>query len=221
MVFLDHDTYYKAKNIALGTTQRSPLANQFAFWAAAECAIEILDIQLTKLEPPAKFSYELRVIVANAEDYRKTFLAPWERNEQLLTEIARQYLALAAQHGETQDIRLTDLHVVCTDFSHEAMTEANWKATKEFGLQVKHLYPTIWEVMSLFDTSVVFYFSDAEIAANEASGVSQAVTNEYYSILKQHDDLNLFSRDNIRLSFDSKENVDKNYAGSLFYYSRG
>lgn len=221
MVFLDHDTYYKAKNIALGTTQRSPLANQLALWAAAEYAIKILDIQVKKLEPPAKFSYELRVIVANAEDYRKTLLAPWERNEQLLTEFARQYLALAAQLGETQEIRLTDLHVVCTDFSDEAMTEANWKATKEFGLQVKRLYPTIWEVMSLFDSSVVFYFADAEIAANEASGVSQAVTDKYYSILKQHDDLNLFSRDNIRLLFDSKENVDKNYAGSLFYYSRG
>lgn len=221
MVFLDDDTYHRAKNIALGATRRSPLVNQLALWAAAEHAIEILDTQLTRLESSARFSYELRVIVANTEDYRKTFLAPWEPNEQLLAEIARHYLAFAAQHGEIRDIRLTDLHVVCTDFSVEAMTEVNWKATKEFGLQVKRLYPTIWDVMSLFCSSVVFYYSDAEIAANEASGVSQAVTNEYYSILKQHDDLNLFSRDNIQLSFDSKEHVDRDYEGSLFYYSRG
>ena len=75
--------------------------------------------------------------------------------------------------------------------------------------------------MALFEFSVVFYFSDEDIFRYLESGVSQTVTDEYYSILKKHDDLSLFTKDNLRLSFDSKENVDKNYAGSLFYYSRG
>ena len=75
--------------------------------------------------------------------------------------------------------------------------------------------------MALFESSVVFYFSDEDIFRYLESGVSQTVTDEYYSILKKHDDLSLFTKDNLRLSFDSKENVDKNYAGSLFYYSRG
>ena len=75
--------------------------------------------------------------------------------------------------------------------------------------------------MALFKSSVVFYFSDEDIFRYLESGISQTVTDEYYSILKKHDDLSLFTKDNLRLSFDSKENVDKNYAGSLFYYSRG
>ena len=31
---------------------------------------------------------------------------------------------------------------------------------------------------------------------------------------------NYFTRENIQVKFDSKENVDKNYEGSLFYYTR-
>ena len=221
MVLLDNDVYREAKNIALGIAHRNPLANDFAAWAASEYAIRILNVQLQKLEPPSRFSYRLLVNITNTEDYQKTLLSPWERNDQLLAEMARQFLALAAKHGSAERILITDLLVTCYDFSHEAMTEANWKATEEFRAEIRRPYPIIWDVMALFESSVVFYFSDEDIFRYLESGVSQTVTDEYYSILKKHDDLSLFTKDNLRLSFDSKENVDKNYAGSLFYYSRG
>ncbi|MCB0202614.1 MAG: hypothetical protein KDI03_21285 [Anaerolineae bacterium] len=221
MVILDDDTYVSAKNIALGTTPRSQIANDFATWAASNHAIEIIDAQLHESEPPSKYGYTLRMIIANTQDYQKTNLSPWKRNEQLLTEMAEQYLVLAAGQSDTASIRPADLFVVCVDFSQEAMTEANWRATKEFGLEVKRKHPAVWDVISEFYCSVVFYFHETDIIVHEDSGLSQALRNEYYSILKTHDDLNLFSKDNICLKFDSKENVDRNYAGSLFYYSRG
>lgn len=221
MVLLDNDVYREAKNIALGITHRSPLANGFAAWAALEHAIKVLNIQLQKLEPPSRFSYRLLVIITDTDGYQKTLLSSWKPNDQLRVEMARQFLALAAKHESAEKILLTDLLVTCFDFSHEAMTEANWKATKEFRSEIRRSYPIIWDVMALFESSVVFYFADEDISRYLESGVSQTVRDEYYSVLKKHDDLNLFTKDNIRLSFDSKENVDKNYEGSLFYYSRG
>jgi len=38
--------------------------------------------------------------------------------------------------------------------------------------------------------------------------------------LKAYDVLDYFTRENISLKFDSKENLDKNYDGNLFYYTR-
>jgi hypothetical protein len=72
----------------------------------------------------------------------------------------------------------------------------------------------------MFSGSVVFYYSDLDIAINESKGISKSITSDYYEILKKYDELNYFTRENIRLKFDSKENLDKNYAGSFFYYSR-
>jgi hypothetical protein len=72
----------------------------------------------------------------------------------------------------------------------------------------------------MFSSSVVFYYSDADITVNENNGISKAIMDTYYSILKKYDELNYFTRENIRLKFDSKENLDKNYQGNLFYYTR-
>jgi len=55
---------------------------------------------------------------------------------------------------------------------------------------------------------------------NEANGVSPMILDDYYSLLKGYDELNYFTRQNIYIKFDSKENLEKNYQGSLFYYSR-
>ena len=135
--------------------------------------------------------------------------------------MARQFLELAGKHGQAEELQFADLTVTCYDFSREAMTEANWKATKEFREEVRHHYTIVWDVMAMFESSVVFYFSDEDISVNRETDVSEMIAHEYYSILKKHDELDYFTRENVLLSFDSKENVDKNYAGSLFYYSRG
>jgi hypothetical protein len=72
----------------------------------------------------------------------------------------------------------------------------------------------------MFTASVVFYHSDVDIMTNENNGLSNSITNDYYSILKKYDELNYYTRENISLKFDSKENLDKNFEGSLFYYTR-
>lgn len=112
------------------------------------------------------------MIVTDAEDYQKTLLSSWKQNEQLLTEMARQFLALAVKYGSTEKIPLAELFATCYDFAHEAMTEANWKATKEFGAKIKRQYAIVWDVMSLFGSSVVFYFSDKDISTYLESGIS-------------------------------------------------
>lgn len=65
-----------------------------------------------------------------------------------------------------------------------------------------------------------FYYFDADIVVNENNGISKAITDTYYSILKEYDKPNYFTSENISLKFDSKENLDKNYQGNLFYYTR-
>jgi hypothetical protein len=67
---------------------------------------------------------------------------------------------------------------------------------------------------------VIFYYSDLEIAQNESNGITKLITEDYYAILKKYDELGYVTKENIWLEFDSKENLDKNYQGNLFYYAK-
>ena len=85
---------------------------------------------------------------------------------------------------------------------------------------IKNTYPQVWELITIFSSTVVFYYQDAQIRENEASGVSVSILEQYYRILKKYDELDYYTPENFNLKFDSKQNVDQNYEGSLFYYSR-
>lgn len=79
----------------------------------------------------------------------------------------------------------------------------------------------VWDVVpNASYGAVVFYYTEKHVTDNQKNGISKLIEDDYYSMLKKYDELNVFTRDNINLKFDSKENVDKNYEGNLFYYFR-
>ncbi len=79
----------------------------------------------------------------------------------------------------------------------------------------------IWDISA--DASygaVVFYYLYKDVAENQNKDVNKTIQDEYYLILKKYDELDYFTRDNMRLKFDSKENVDKNFQGNVNNYFR-
>ncbi len=212
MVLLDDDVYNQTKDMLLGRAKPGPLLVEFSDWFMQTCSGRMLNFQFSKLPGPGESRYRLYVILANRGDHRRIF-AGYEG------QIADQFRRLALKHRFADESLLEHLFVAYNDFPQEAQTEANWKATPQLKAWALARYPAVvWTVQAAFSTSVVFYYSDSDIAASEASGVSRALTNEYYALLKRHDELHAFADGDMHLRFDSKENVDKNYAGSLFSY---
>jgi hypothetical protein len=162
----------------------------------------------------------LYVIIETAEDCQKMYIGTFELNEEYQKEIAKEFQRLAIKHGFATQDQLQDLFVMYNDFSQEAKTDANRKAADEVQRRIKEKYPMVWDIFTEHFGSVVFYYSDLEIAQNESSGISKLITEDYYTVLKKYDELGYFSKANISLEFDSKENLDKNYQGNLFYYSK-
>jgi hypothetical protein len=148
------------------------------------------------------------------------YVTNFEPNEEYQSRITSEFQRLAMKHQFATEEQLRDPFVTYNDFSEEAKTEANWKAIDRFKWVAKFKYRAIWQVISMFSSMVVFYYSDSDIALNEQKGMNEKIISDYYSVLKKYDELNYFTRENIQVKFDSKENVDKNYEGSLFYYTR-
>lgn len=220
MVQLDDDVYNETKKIALGISKKSPMLMELSDWFTRTYSVKILNIEFSKLETSKTNRYRLYVIIENPEDYQKMYVRTFEPKEEYQREIALEFQKLAIKHQFATEEQLEDLFVIYNDFSEEAKTEANWQAANEVEQVLKDKYSVVWDVFPIFSGSVVFYYFDLDIAANENKGISKLITEDYYSILKKYDELNFFTRENIGLKFDSKENLDKNYEGNFFNYSR-
>jgi hypothetical protein len=220
MVLLDDDVYKETKEIVLGKRRQSPLVMELAEWFRIKYSVKVLNIQFSKLKGPQENRYRLYVIVENTKDYQKMYVSPSQPNEEYQAQIAFEFRKLALKHRFADESSLENLFVIYNDFSDEARTAANWGAAPEVAVQIKRKYPVVWDVISMFSSSVVFYYADADIGVNENNGISKAIRDTYYSILKRYDEFNYFTVENISLRFDSKENLDKNYQGNLFYYTR-
>jgi hypothetical protein len=220
MVLLDDAVYKETKKIALGKAKRSLILIELSDWLMNMYSVKVLNFEFNKLIGSSSDKYRLCIIMKNTEDYQKMHVSNFEFNPEYQSQIAGEFQTLAAKYRFATAEQLRDLFVSYNDFSEEAKTEANWKAIDRFKWVVKFKYPAVWKVISMFSSTVVFYYGNSDIAPNEQNGLSEKIIGDYYSVLKKYDDLNYFTRENIQVKFDSKENVDKNYEGSLFYYTR-
>ena len=211
--------YQETRQIVLGKSQINPLLDEFSDWMMKSYYVKLLNFQFSKLEGSKTNTYRLMLIIENAKEYQRTAVQISRLAEDERKQIIAEFQRLAKKYRLSTDEQLTDIFVVYHDFSDDAMTIANRKAAKEVRHFIKHKYRVVWDVSPIFWNSVVFYYSDFDIAINENKGITAAITNDYYSILKKYDELNYFTKEDIMLKFDSKENFDKNYHGNFYYYS--
>ncbi len=76
----------------------------------------------------------------------------------------------------------------------------------------------IWRIVISAYCVYVFYYTEEDKKKNLENGQSNQIQDMCYQFIKQGDDLNLYKKDFI--DFDSKENLDNNYQGSIYYYLR-
>jgi hypothetical protein len=220
MFLLDEGLYNETKNIALGRSTKSPLLIEFSDWFMQTYAVTLLNIALGKMATLNTNKHRLDIILENPIDYRKMHVSVYEPKKEYQTEIASEFQKLAAKYRFAKQEQLEDLFVFYIDFSDEVKITVCQKAAKEAEHVIKEKFSAVWDVFTSFGRSFVFYYSDSDITNNESNGISKAITEEYYSIVKKYDELDYFTIDNLLPKFESKENLDKNYNGSFQNYIR-
>jgi len=218
---LDTDVYEETKNIVIGKIKKSPFLGEFSDWFMTTYSVKVLNVRFTKSEIPTVKGYRLYVIIENTEDYQKMFHSPFRFKEEYMAQISTEFKRIALKYNFASESQFTDMWIRYNDFSAEARTDTNGKAIGEAKTNIMEKYSIVWDVSA--DASygaVVFYYSDKDVGENQNNGISQTITDEYYSLLKKYDEPDFFTKENMRLKFDSKENVDKNFQGNLFYYFR-
>jgi hypothetical protein len=141
-------------------------------------------------------------------------------NKDYQRQIAKKFTTLVKARRKKFSYSTSNLFIFFTDFENESQIKVNNEMIKHHRLELMNKYQSyqLWDIVGIFGSSTVFYFLDNDIEINKQNGISDSLKNEYFQLLKQYDEYNYFNIDNFNMYFDSKENLDKNYAGNLYYY---
>jgi hypothetical protein len=218
MYVLEDDVYEETEKIKLGRLDQSPLLKDLSDWFAQRFKVKVLNFRFDTIRISKRNRFRLSIIVDNKNDYEKMVPDELQNNEIIENLVAVEFKSLTQKHGFPIDKRVKNIFIVFYDFSIEVMTKANERVVEGFRKQIKAEHPSVWEIYEAFDSLVVFYYLGNQVEENRRNGISETIRDSYYEAVKQFDEMNYFTRKNIEITFDSKENLDKNFEGNFYYY---
>ena len=246
MVFFQRDVYHQTIDVLRGRKELSPLFKELKELIQSKYGATAYNFSLKKTTnkklPEVHFSLE--VVFAATDDFNKILSPrndheyvfdeniPKEEIERILAtckritngydksiqkEIAKIFFELAKNSlGEMKSSE--EIWVWYTNFSERMKSEINRKIAKIALKSIIQKYAAyrIWSVIKSFNSSVVFFLSEEDL--ENSTDIRTEMEDYYFGLLKQHDEFNVYDRTDFRLQFDSKQNLDENYEGSLHYY---
>lgn len=79
---------------------------------------------------------------------------------------------------------------------------------------------SLWKAYPLFGGLFVFLHTDAQADALRDTPAAERVADALWTAAHARDEFGVVPRDGIRLTVDSKQNLDENFEGSSYYYHR-
>jgi hypothetical protein len=84
----------------------------------------------------------------------------------------------------------------------------------------KFVDSNIWDITGFSSWIVAFYMTVTDLNENIKNGTNENIKDECLRLIKQYDEFDYFNEKTLKLSFDSKQNLDENYQGNSFFYFR-
>jgi hypothetical protein len=212
------EDYRATKRIKQGFSILENPFDELAGWIASMWQVTVLNViyaQRNSLHAP-----RLNVVFEHIGDTMK-FHAGVNYDPDKQNAIKQKFLnVIANKLSDRFDVN--GLFVVFSAFAPIALQEADSLITKRElkTFQERIADPDLWEIFRCLGSVTFFFYTDDQVKRRVAEGKKTAYSKMYFHFLKPHDEFNYLNEEDFAVAFDSKQNLDENYAGSLFYYSR-
>jgi len=223
MLFGEPQLYARAREAKLGRSSLSGPLEELRDWVNARYSINVLDVVYDSIElGPQKGRPRLNLIIETTRDYEQLHKDIFTLKPNIKRSILNRFSRIVSASSSGAQFSTDDMHLITDDFSREAMGQAAEQFLRNDGKAVIAKFPdaNLWDISGHSTLIVVFYHKEDDIARNQKNGKSDAIREECYNGLKPYDEFDYFTPDNFSIKFDSKQNVDENYEGSMFYYWR-
>ena len=223
MIMPSDKDYKETKKIMKGKKKlRSPF-RELSEWILKKYGTPVLNIYEDKMIPDN--SPRLNVVFEYEKDSIKfhngnSTLSGFDKIRQ--REVSEQYQSLKNELEKNNEIFTNGIFVTFSDFESVAKIEANESISTREVKKLKQEFANgdIWEISKAFAGATIFFYTEAQKKKYEKGDKRKEYSQKYLEILKKHDDFDYYKDKDFLVSFDTKENFDKNYNGSWFYYYR-
>jgi len=224
-LFCNDELYAIVRSAKLGQVNLSPVLDQLRTWIIREYGLGFVHVLFDHVEGgPPPHNPRLTVILETDADYDSWHLDHLTVRPKIVRRVLDKFEKLAQAEPETYD---TDgIFLVVENFSDAALNRAcsNFlfndaiRVVSEF--EMGQETSPIWRIDGFSRTIVVFFYTDKDIRRNTENGACAKIAKRCLEGIKPYDEFGYLTKASFRLKFDSKENLDRNYKGSLFYYWR-
>lgn len=223
MLFGDKRLYERARKAKLGKTNLSGPLEELRIWVSSRYSINVLDVVYDLIDVrPNESRPRLNLIVETTPDHDKLYKSRWTLKPNYRKSILNRFSRIVSSSSRSSKFNTENVLLITDDFSREAMGQAaeRFRSNDVQAILAKFPDVQLWKISGFSARTVVFYLRNDDVARNRKNGVSEAIQQECYDRVKSYDEFDYFTPDNFELEFDSKQNVDENYEGSMFYYWR-
>lgn len=223
MLFGNPQLYARAREAKLGNAALFGPLEELRVWVNSRYSINVLDVVYDSIDlGPNEGRPRLNLIVEKTPDYEQLHKDIFTLKPSIKSSILNQFSRIVSASSKTAQFNTEDVHLITDDFSREAMGKAAEQFLRNDIQAVVAKFPDahLWGISGFSTQIVVFYMKDDDIARNQKNGKSDAIRQACYNGVKPYDEFDYFTPENFSLKFDSKQNVDENYEGSMFYYWR-
>lgn len=218
MDFLGDVKYEETLKILRDEIKLEPIYLEFKKWLKERFGIIAYNFILSKIKDE---NLEICILLASRLDYISMLKSnKYEFNKKKQDEIQKKFCFLVEKYKLENEYKYNDTYIYYKDFSSVIKENINNKvlSKKKEYFENKYLHSSFCCIYAIGASVAVFYHKDIDVKINKKNGVSEAIKKEFFREIKEIDEFNVFCFDEFIMTFDSKENLDKNYNGNIYAY---
>ncbi|MBI1246826.1 hypothetical protein GC197_03150 [bacterium] len=219
MLFGNPELFAVARSAKLGESSLHAGLAELRDWVFSEFDVRVVHIVYDHIDiGPAKGRPRLNLILETDVDFNSLKTDAITIHPDIRDKVVRRFQQIAKRHP---DLESDNVHLVFDNFSDECLGRACSAFLRHDAKRITNDFKhTIWQIDGFSRVLAVFLYTDNEIKKCTADGTCKQICQQCFNAVKMYDEFDYLTADSFQLRFDSKENLDVNYKGNLFYYWR-
>jgi len=224
-VYPNDKIYKETCAILLGKKALAAKKQDFINWANETFNIEVLNFEIEQLT--IKNTFSLQLVFRETKDFetlyveynylnKRCYRLDLDIEAKLLEKYCKINQRMLDPIQNNGDI--SESYIFCDDFNSTARRDLLEQIKVE---EIEHIFKDdkdIYMVYRFFSSIDVFFYTNKQCKAYQNSGKLDEYRTQYYNFVKPKDVFDVIKHENIALHFSSKEILDKQYGGNLYYY---
>jgi hypothetical protein len=210
--------YLKAKEIKKGEESIPHPYSDLADWIRSRYSVSVLNISCCEIEPDnrPRLSIDLETEVDLQVFERSRFCVDPKKSSAVISKFKE------ISENARLDLSFKNMFAIFSAFEPVARIEANEKVPERLANNLIKQFrnENIWCIQRMFSALIIFYYSETEKEQAVKSGMTDRYVKAYADIIAPYDEFGYLRNNPIIPEIDSKENFDRNYESSWFYYWR-